>query len=87
MHRFGCGKVGKGGSQPSQSELRHKKVGDHCPWSSLGQWKVSLPIAEVWDCRSFKVPSNPNHFRIFWEGTVTCNSLRSFRIPLGAAVS
>ena len=32
-------------------------------WSSLGQWEVSLPMAEV-ELMSFKVPSNPNQSKI-----------------------
>ena len=30
-------------------------------WSSLGQWKVSLPMAEGWNEMFFKVPSSPSH--------------------------
>lgn len=30
-------------------------------WSNLGQWKVSLLMAGVWNEMGFGIPPNPNH--------------------------
>lgn len=35
--------------------------------SSLGWWKVSLPVEGRWNEMSFEVPSNPDHF---WDSRV-----------------
>lgn len=37
-------------------------------WSNLVYRKMSLPTAEGWNWRIFKIPSNPNHFRILCCG-------------------
>jgi len=35
--------------------------------STLGWWKMSLPMARGWNQMIFKVPSNPNHSMILYN--------------------